>query len=68
MGPSRSQRSDQPRGRLPYHSPKLEFYGHVSELTRGSFSTMNDADMTKTKDVKKNFASYGASNDPWFGP
>jgi hypothetical protein len=29
---------------------------------------MNDADMTKTKDVKKNFASYGASNDPWFGP
>jgi hypothetical protein len=40
----------EPEPKLRYHSPRLEFFGHVASLTRGTFSTKNDTDMTKTKE------------------
>lgn len=58
---------------LPYHRPRLEFFGHVVSLTRGSFSSMKDDDKTNTdqpagfrSDVERHAVDPGA--EPWLQP
>lgn len=38
--------------RKMYHTPQLEEFGHVAELTRGSFSSMRDYDGSMTLNPK----------------
>jgi hypothetical protein len=45
----------EPQGRKgPYQPPQLMEYGTVAALTRGAFSTMQDADKTMTEQMKMN--------------
>lgn len=61
---------------LPYHPPRLEFFGHVASLTRGSLSSMEDKDGSKTlaaamtKLAGPDFGgnAFDDGSEPWLQP